>query len=200
MLEGHRRGEVSPGESMNETVSEERFRALYDLHHRAVLAYFLRRTDSDSAYEGTEDVYLVAWRKLEVIPDGDDALAWLYGVARRVLLNQRRSSARRVRLTHRLRGVQPPTPDEVEPQVIRHFEQQEVISAMAGLSTSDQEVIRLAYWEDLPHAQISDILGCSVGAVDVRLHRAVRRLEKGLGAAGHRWGGSPVLFPGDEQL
>ena len=190
---------MSPGESMNETVSEERFRALYDLHHRAVLAYFLRRTDSDSAYEGTEDVYLVAWRKTAAVPDGDDALAWLYGVARRVLSNQRRSSARRARLTRRLLGVQPPTPDEVEPQVIRHFEQQEVISAMAGLSASDREVIRLAYWEDLPHAHISDILGCSVGAVDVRLHRAVRRLEKGLGAAGHRRGGSPVLLPGDEQ-
>jgi len=184
---------------MNETVSEERFRALYDLHHRAVLAYFLRRTDSDSAYEGTEDVYLVAWRKIAAVPDGDDALAWLYGVARRVLSNQRRGSTRRARLTRRLLGVQPPTPDEVEPQVIRHFEQQEVISAMAGLSASDREVIRLAYWEDLPHAHISDILGCSVGAVDVRLHRAVRRLEKGLGAAGHRRGGSPVLLPGDEQ-
>jgi RNA polymerase sigma-70 factor (ECF subfamily) len=96
-------------------------------------------------------------------------------------------------------GVRLSAPDEVEPQVIRHFEQQEVISAMERLAPKDQEVIRLAYWEDLPHAQIGDLLGCSAGAVDVRLHRAVRRLEKGLGAAGHRRSGGVVLSPGDEQ-
>ena len=184
---------------MNESVSEDKFRDLYDLHHRAVLAYFLRRTDRESAYEATEDVYLVAWRKLRAVPDGDDALPWLYGVARRVLSNQRRAAARRVRLTHRLMGVRLSAPDEVEPQVIRHFEQQEVISAMERLAPKDQEVIRLAYWEDLPHAQIGDLLGCSAGAVDVRLHRAVRRLEKGLGATGHRRSGGVVLSPGDEQ-
>ena len=80
---------------MSETAKEEAFRRLYDQHHRAVLAYFLRRTDRESAYECTEDVYLVAWRKLDAVPSGDGALAWLYAVSRRVLSNQRRGSARR---------------------------------------------------------------------------------------------------------
>ena len=47
---------------MVETTTAVRFRKLYDEHHRAVLAYFLRRLDSDAAYEATEDVFLVAWR------------------------------------------------------------------------------------------------------------------------------------------
>lgn len=178
---------------------ERRFRDLYDRHHRAVLAYFLRRTDHDSAYECTEDVYLTAWRRLDDIPDGDVARRWLYGVSRRVLANHRRSTARRNRLITRLFGLRPDSPPEPEPQVIRRIEDEAVLTAIGTLSLRDQEVLRLAYWDDLPHAQIAEILGCSTNAVDVRLHRAVRRLEKGLKPAGQEHSGRPAFLPGRER-
>lgn len=184
---------------MSEAAKEEAFRRLYDRHHRAVLAYFLRRTDRESAYDCTEDAYLVAWRKLDAIPEGEAALAWLYAVSRRVLSNHRRSSMRRARLTKRLFGLGPTASAEPEPQVIRRAEEDEVVAAIADLSERDQEVIRLAYWEELPHTRIAGLLGCSVGAVDVRLHRAVRRLEKGLRRAGHRPSGRPAFLPGEER-
>lgn len=184
---------------MEESAKEQTFRRLYDEHHRAVLAYFLRRTDRDSAYECTEDVYLVAWRRLDRVPGGDASLAWLYAVSRKVLSNHRRGAWRRARLTRRLFGLGPTAPAEPEPQVIRRAEEDQVLAAIAELSPQDQEVIRLAYWEELPHARIGELLGCSVGAVDVRLHRAVRRLEKGLRQAGHRPTGRPAFLPGEER-
>ncbi len=184
---------------MDESAKEQTFRSLYDEHHRAVLAYFLRRTDRDSAYECTEDVYLVAWRRLDSVPGGDASLAWLYAVSRRVLSNHRRSAMRRALLTRRLFGLGPTVPAEPEPQVIRRAEEHEVLAAIADLSSRDQEVIRLAYWDELPHGQIAELLGCSVGAVDVRLHRAVRRLEKGLRQAGHSPSGRPAFLPGEER-
>jgi RNA polymerase sigma-70 factor (ECF subfamily) len=184
---------------VNRTGSEATFRQLYDRHHRAVLAYFLRRTDPETAHEATEDVYLIAWRKLDSIPPGDDALPWLYGVARRVLANHRRSLFRRIRLGNRIRHLRPLPPGEPEPQVIRRLDDEAVLAALEALPPNDQEVIRLAYWEELPHARIGDIFGCSAGAVDVRLHRAVRRLEKGLTAAGHIPDGRPAFLHGEEQ-
>jgi RNA polymerase sigma-70 factor (ECF subfamily) len=183
---------------MPETATAVKFRNLYDEHHRAVLAYFLRRLDSDAAYEATEDVFLVAWRKLDTIPTGDRSLAWLYSVARRVLANHRRGLARRRRLWHRLADEGVAAGQGPEAIVVRKEEHEEVLAALARLSDSDQEVVRLAVWEELPHADIADLLGCSVGAVDVRLHRAVRRLEKGLRRAGHRPGRRPAFLPGGE--
>ena len=183
---------------MVETTTAVRFRNLYDQHHRAVLAYFLRRLDSDAAYEATEDVFLVAWRKLGAIPEGERSLAWLYSVARRVLANYRRGAARRRRLWHRLADEAVPFGQGPEAVVVRKEEHDELHTALARLPDKDQELLRLAVWEELPHAAIGDLLSCSTGAVDVRLHRAVRRLEKGLRQAGHRPGRRPAFLPGEE--
>ncbi len=183
---------------MADISADTRFRQLYDDHHRAVLAYFLRRLDSDAAYEATEDVFLVAWRRLEIVPEGDRSLAWLYAVARRVLANHRRSAARRGRLWARLAREPGVSSDEPEVFLIRKEEHEEVLAALTRLSDTDQEILRLAIWEELPHADIAQILGCSVGAFDVRLHRAVRRLGKGLRRAGHRHDARPAFLPGEE--
>jgi RNA polymerase sigma-70 factor (ECF subfamily) len=78
---------------MTATVTpEERFRQLYDLHAGLVLAYFKRRTDSETAQDCTAETFLVAWRRIDAVPD--EALPWLYGVARRVLQNQGRRGRR----------------------------------------------------------------------------------------------------------
>lgn len=179
--------------------SEARFRHTSEAHHRAVLAYFLRRMDRDCAYEATEDVFLVAWRRLDDAPDGERALAWLYAVARRVLSNHRRSVARRRRLSTKLAHEPPSRSEAPEPIVIRKEEYKEVLDALHRLSQKDQEVLRLAVWEELPHAEIAQLMGCSVGAVAVRIHRATRRLGKGIEGAGHRDSRRPAFQLGEEQ-
>jgi DNA-directed RNA polymerase specialized sigma24 family protein len=78
--------------------SEERLRRLYALHGRPVLAYALRRTASaEDAADAVAETFLVALAPPR-LGSSDDALPWLYGVARRVLANQRRAAHRRVRL------------------------------------------------------------------------------------------------------
>jgi RNA polymerase sigma-70 factor, ECF subfamily len=57
-----------------------------------VRAYALRRASPDAAQDVVADTFLVVWRRLEDVPA--DALPWLYGIARRVLANQRRSADR----------------------------------------------------------------------------------------------------------
>ncbi len=165
--------------------AEARFRALFDRHYRSVLAYFRRRLPGDDAFDAAEDVFLVAWRRLDDVPDDDQALPWLYGIAHNVLRNHQRSGRRALRLRARL-TTEPPVPvPNPGDQVADRAEQAAVLAAMDRLPFNDREVLRLAYWEELPHTQIGSILGCSPGAVAVRVHRAIRRLGKGLRQAGH---------------
>ena len=80
-----------------------RFERLYDQASLQVLGYALRRASTpEDAADAVSDTFMIAWRRLDEVPDGDEARLWLYGVARRVLANQRRGLQRRERLEARL--------------------------------------------------------------------------------------------------
>jgi RNA polymerase sigma factor (sigma-70 family) len=163
--------------------SEELLRRLYVLHGRPILAYALRRTSSaEDAADVVAETFLVAWRRLESIPS-DDALPWLYGVARRVLANQRRADHRRTRLAERLRQELPAAIQTLEPPISSNGP---VTSALRRLSADDQEILMLATWEELEPNEIAEVLGVSRIAVRSRLHRARRRLaDRAAEAAEH---------------
>src|SRR5437588_5430176 len=79
-----------------------RFRTLYENNYDAILGYTLRRAPQADALDVVAETFLVAWRRLERVPVGDDARLWLYGTARRVLANHVRAERRRARLGGRL--------------------------------------------------------------------------------------------------
>jgi RNA polymerase sigma-70 factor (ECF subfamily) len=56
----------------------------------------------------------------------------------------------------------------------------DISSAFSQLSESDQEVLRLVYWEDLRRNEIAQVLGCSINVVNVRIHRALDRFRGAL--------------------
>lgn len=159
---------------------EDRFNRLYLDHHRSVYGYLRRRTDADSARECTADTFVVAWRRRDDIPDGESARSWLYGVAWRQLANRHRKVRSHSTVRERLARIRGPDPETPESVVIRREAGAEVRRALGRLRPDDQEVLRLATWEDLPHADIAQILGCSRHAVDQRIHRATRRLGRQL--------------------
>ena len=53
--------------------------------------------------------------------------------------------------------------------------------ALAALPSRQRAVLVLRYFEDLPEAQVADLLGCSVGTVKTHTSRAIRRLRELLG-------------------
>ena len=60
---------------------------------------------------------------------------------------------------------------------------------LARLNEADREILLLAAWEELSTTEIAAVLGCSVNAAALRLHRARKRLtkvyEKENSATGH---------------
>src|SRR3954467_12399776 len=120
------------------TPDEERFRLAYQRHAGAVWRYLARRLgDDDLAEVLTGEVFVVAWRGRHDAPA--DSLPWLYGVARRVLANDRRGArlpARRPRGVAAHLSVAPSD----EPSGV-------VAEALAGLGERDREILLLAAWE-----------------------------------------------------
>lgn len=153
------------------------FRRLYLRHHKAVYAYCLRRVDPDDAVDAAAEVFLTAWRCMDEIPD-EAVLAWLYAVARRRVSRQKRGQMRRHRLGLRARSLANPTPEVPERVVVQGEEYALALAALRRMRADDQEILMLAAWDELPHRDIGELLGCSVDAVDQRLHRARRRLAR----------------------
>ena len=162
-----------------------RFERLYDQASLQVLGYALRRASTpEDAADAVSETFMIAWRRLDEVPAGDEARLWLYGVARRVLANQRRGLQRRERLNARLR-------DEVATVSARAMAERPVpdgavMAALARLDEADRELITLVAWENLDRDQIATMLGCSRATVRVRLHRARRRFASLLGEEGHQ--------------
>ncbi|MGP3969835.1 RNA polymerase sigma factor [Streptomyces sp. 6N223] len=150
----------------------EQFDRLFRSTFRRVMAYCLRRTSETAAHDAVSEVYAVAWRRRKHVPgDEHEAALWLLGVARKVLANQARGQRRWARLLRRVAE---------QPRPAVTAEGRDLGEAMASLSSTDQELLRLAYWDDLPPADIAAVLGISVGAVSTRLHRARERLRSRL--------------------
>ncbi|MGK5552678.1 RNA polymerase sigma factor [Actinomadura kijaniata] len=162
-----------------------RFTRLYDQWYGHVLAYARRRVQEHTARDVTAETFLVAWRRLDEVPD--DPLPWLYGVARRVLANETRRAARADRLAGKV-ARQPVQhgPDAAE-RVTGVID-----DVLTALPEADRELLRLLAWEDLSTAQAAKVLGCRPATLAVRLHRARRRLRALLD---QRAGSRPSPFP-----
>ena len=147
-----------------------RFEAMFTEHYPRVLAYVRRRSPQD-ANDVVSEVFLTAWRRLDRVPA--DALPWLLGVARRVIANTRRASGRHP--TVPITDVGGEASTAADPA-----ERLAVAQAFARLSERDREVLMLVAWDGLTGARAARVLGCSVAAFHVRLHRARARLARSL--------------------
>lgn len=148
-----------------------RLEGLFASHYAAVLAFALRRASRVVAEDVASETFVVVSRRLEEVPD--DALPWLYGVARRVLANERRGEARRERLTDELHRDAAQVWMDTTPG-----EAGNLLGALRQLPAPDREALMLSAWEGLSTAEAATVAGCSGIAMRARLSRARRRLAR----------------------
>ena len=155
----------------------DRFETIYRETRQSLLAYLLRRTGStDDAADLLSEVYLVAWRRMRHVPADEGARLWLFGVARRLLANQRRRARTAADLAVAL-----------ERSLVSHESQEssvqsgiaagDVAAALRELAPADRELLMLSGWEGLTPAEIGIVVGRPAPLVRVRLHRARARLR-----------------------
>jgi len=166
---------------MNTASAEERrayFESIYDEHRRQVLAYCSRRTSSTEAADACSETFLVVWRRLEEVPQPPHALPYLYGIAARVLANQRRATVRRLRLGDKLRNLGTPPPSDPGALDACADRSRQVTAAVRRLKPTDREIVMLYAWEELPRPVIAEMMGMTKAAVDQRIHRSYQRLAR----------------------
>ncbi len=158
--------------------SREQFERVYRDCYAAVLRYTARRVAAEGVQDVVADTFLTAWRRYGELRG--EPLPWLLGIARRTAANQRRSGARRDALRERL-SVERPAPGQgLSPEQRLSDSDRDVAAALATLSARDREALTLVAWDGLDHRMAATVMGCSTGALTVRVHRARRKLERAL--------------------
>lgn len=150
-------------------------RDLHGGHARQLWGFVLRLTGGDRARaeDVVQETLLRAWQTPGVLEAPDGARrAWLFTVARRLVIDEWRSSRFR-RETAAAEPPEVPVPDETD----RVLESWLVAEAMGRLSADHRRVIVECYYCGRSVAETAVRLGVPEGTVKSRTHYALRALR-----------------------
>jgi RNA polymerase sigma-70 factor (ECF subfamily) len=126
------------------------------------------------------DVFLQAAEGIHRFEGGSEGFrAWVFTIARRRLIDERRRRGRR--RTERLDQVpEPIDPVDVEGEAIGAARRRELFALLDDLTEAQRDVMMLRVVGGLTQAEVAEVVGKSVGAVKVMQHRALQRLRSAL--------------------
>jgi RNA polymerase sigma factor (sigma-70 family) len=177
------------------------FEAVYSAHFHRLAGYALRRAASpEDAADAVAETFLIAWRKFDDMPGNDETLLWLYGIARRVLANRRRSEKRRAAANERLVRELAIELGHVADQASVHDPEVELArSALTSLKDKGREALLLVVWEELTPTEAARVLRCTPNALRIRLHRARPLERRDRATQGARGNGKSTVNSGSKQ-
>jgi RNA polymerase sigma-70 factor, ECF subfamily len=164
------------------------FGELVERHHRRLLRVCERLLgDAEEARDAVQEVFLKVMVKAGGFRPKALVSTWLYRVAVNHCLNVLRR--RRLRRWVSLSAAEdddavaaPPEPAEERADPHRELDARRrwgvVHRAINGLPPSQRAVLVLARFEELSYKEIAETLGITLGAVESRLFRAMRALER----------------------
>jgi RNA polymerase sigma-70 factor (ECF subfamily) len=159
-------------------------KGLYDDHAAALWRYAWRLTgDQARAQDVVQETLLRAWQHPEIVIDDDrSARAWLFTVARNMIIDETRTARFRRELStpDDMGALEGAGPDEVDAALDRLL----IGEALARLTPEHREVVRCSYFQGWTTAQIAAGLGIAEGTVKSRLHYALRALGLALSEMG----------------
>jgi RNA polymerase sigma-70 factor (ECF subfamily) len=164
---------------MPQTRDEQLLRALHDEHAGALWAYVVRLTgDPAGAQDVVQETLLRAWRHPDALdPARGSVRAWLFTVARRLVIDDWRSKRSRVET---LPGLLPEQPVESGDETERVLQSWVVLEALRQLSPEHRAVLVQCYYRGRSVAEAARELGVPEGTVKSRTHYALQRLRLAL--------------------
>lgn len=152
------------------------FEELYERHFPRVLRFLALRTPSREVAEDlAAQTFLNALEHIRSYRAGSNVTAWIFRIARNLLIDTYRVSGRTTRLDEDL-----PLPYDagIRDRTERVLQQEALAACMDRLSPVERDVLTLRVGSELSHAEIAATLGKTETAVKVAYSRAVRRLRE----------------------
>jgi RNA polymerase sigma-70 factor (ECF subfamily) len=160
----------------------EAFDAIVRRHQRQVYRLCYRFAGNhEDASDLAQDAFIRAYRGLHSFKGKSSFSTWLYRVAVNVCLN--RMASRPLKPTGlEVADRADPRIERADTTLLRGERAAEVRAAIARLPKKQRAALILRVYHELPHDQIAEIVGTSVGAVKANFFHALANLRKLLGS------------------
>jgi len=151
---------------------------LFERHHRSLFNFFYRLTGHREQSEDlTQDVFMRILKYRDSFEPRTSFAAWMYQMARNTHTDSHQKGKTETSWSDDL-----PDPAGPERRVDDLLQKEQEVAlvrrALAALPVDKREVLVLSRYQELKYEEIGQILGCDVGAVKVRVYRAVRALGR----------------------
>ena len=147
---------------------------LFDRYQTPLFNFYTKMTQDRAASEDlVQDVFLRILRYRQTYRPGTPFRTWMYQIARNARLDHVRRVKPEAPLTSEPPAV-PPASDSAQQKQEAALLQR----ALMHLPEDKREVLILSRFQELKHEDIAKLLGCEVGAVKVRVHRALQQLRE----------------------
>ena len=155
-------------------------RALYERYFDRIYNYVYARLGRASDAEDLAiDTMTRSLTRLDLFQDQGVAFSsWVYRIAHNATIDHYRRQGK-VTLVP-LEDAEMPQSDDPAELALEQMTNDELRLALRELTEEQQQVLILRFFQDLTAAQVADIMGKSVGAVQALQHRALGSLERAL--------------------
>ncbi|WP_424936166.1 MULTISPECIES: sigma-70 family RNA polymerase sigma factor [Bacteria] len=152
----------------------EALRELFTRHYAAVLRHVIARTrNRDDADDIAQEVFLRAWQHKHILNDDPSMVrAWMFTVARNLVIDQARSARNR----HEVKNEPAPerlAPDDVEKVHTRIL----VRDLLRTLGDRQREAVVHSFFAERSTTELARELGIAEGTAKSRVHYGIRALR-----------------------
>ncbi len=149
---------------------------LFDRHAQGLFNYFqFQIKDRFKSEDLVQNVFFKILKYRHTFRNGADFRVWMYAIARNEKINCFKENRSFVE------GIHLEQPDErcsnPEDDLESKTDKNHLSRALEMISPDNRELIILSKYTGLPCSRIAEILGCTVGAIKVRICRALKELK-----------------------
>lgn len=131
--------------------------------------------DGQAAADLVQQVLMLTLERLRAgkLRDAERLVSFVFGTCRMMVLELRRTGARREQLLERYAGDVP----IADPALSPRLDQARLVGCLERLSERERSVLVMTFYDDQPAREVADALGLSEGNVRVIRHRGLDRLR-----------------------
>jgi RNA polymerase sigma factor (sigma-70 family) len=147
---------------------------LFDRHSAALFNFYLRTTGNRASSEDlVQDVFVRILKYRRTYRPGSRFVTWMYNIARHARVDFLRKRRGEIEWDDAYASPILPADPAESNQRLHHL-----ALALRRLPDDKREILVLSRYQGLRYEAIAQLLGCEVGAVKVRVHRAMRELRE----------------------